>query len=219
MSFVDYYPSLAHLSLGELESSSRRWSHPSSSSRLLPLRWSVPAWQSYPTAPSYPAYSGFAPNLSYHIPPYLPELECKLVGRLSFASWSNPIFVVPSSPSENGSSVSSDLSFTPPPQPQSLHVICNAPLIAPKPLPYHSPTFLKFELLPDLDEDLSHPPYTQRPSKRKREDSDESADLILRKRRASGVPSALPPRPPSVSSRHRKPTSVRRNVYPHRAQK
>lgn len=55
-------------------------------------------------------------------------------------------------------------------------VQCNAPLIAPKPLPYHSPTFLQFELLPDIDEDLSHPPYTQRISpsaKRKRDLSDD----------------------------------------------
>ncbi|KAJ3982750.1 hypothetical protein F5890DRAFT_321467 [Lentinula detonsa] len=131
-----------------------------------------------------------------------------------------PNLVFPSSPSDNGSSTSSELSFTPPPQPQSLHVICNAPLIAPKPLPYHSPTFLKFELLPDLDEDLSHPPYTQRPSKRKREDCDESADFVLRKRHAiCSSSSTLPPRPPSVSSRHRKPMSVRHHVHPYRPQK
>ncbi|KAF8831685.1 hypothetical protein F5879DRAFT_951050 [Lentinula edodes] len=131
-----------------------------------------------------------------------------------------PNLEFPPSPSDNGSSASSELSFTPPPQPQSLHVICNAPLIAPKPLPYHSPTFLKFELLPELDEDLSHPPYTQRPSKRKREDCDESADFVLRKRRAMGTSStALPPRPPSVSSRHRKSMSVRHHVHPYRSQK
>lgn len=143
------------------------------------------------------------------------DSECKIQTK---NEWVNRCIysIVPPSPSENGSTVSSDLSFTPPPRPQSLHVICNAPLIAPKPLPYHSPTFLKFELLPDLDEDLSHPPYTQRPSKRKREDNDESGDLILRKRRA--LPS-LPPRPPSVSSHHRKPVSVRRNVHPYRVHK
>ncbi|KAF9458651.1 hypothetical protein BDZ94DRAFT_1301076 [Collybia nuda] len=48
-----------------------------------------------------------------------------------------------------------------------IHDFCNAPLVAPIPLPYHSPTFLQFEL-PDLDQDLSHPPYTRRASKRKR---------------------------------------------------
>ncbi|PBK77691.1 hypothetical protein ARMSODRAFT_946545 [Armillaria solidipes] len=45
----------------------------------------------------------------------------------------------------------------------TVYVICTAPLIAPKPLPYHSPTFLQFKSLPDLDQDLSHPPYTYRP--------------------------------------------------------
>ncbi|KIK63632.1 hypothetical protein GYMLUDRAFT_57310 [Collybiopsis luxurians FD-317 M1] len=110
----------------------------------------------------------------------------------------------------------SNFSFSPPPRPQSLHVICNAPLIAPKPLPYHSPTFLKFELLPDLDEDLSHPPYTQRPSKRKRADADEPTDFCIRKRPA--LAAALPPRPPTVSSRHRKPMSLRHQV-PYRRQK
>ncbi|KAF8910787.1 hypothetical protein CPB85DRAFT_1304635 [Mucidula mucida] len=42
------------------------------------------------------------------------------------------------------------------------YVVCTAPLVAPKPLPYHSPTFLQFTHLPELDQDLSHPPYTYR---------------------------------------------------------
>lgn len=189
MSSAEYYPPLAHLSC---------WPQPSTSH----IRWILPAWQWVP--PSYPAY--------------VPNLECKYNQCSKFSCLTTRI--VPPSPSDNGSSASSELSFTPPPQPQSLHVICNAPLIAPKPLPYHSPTFLKFELLPELDEDLSHPPYTQRPSKRKREDCDESADFVLRKRRAMGTSStALPPRPPSVSSRHRKSMSVRHHVHPYRSQK
>ncbi|KAI0341843.1 hypothetical protein BDW22DRAFT_1346116 [Trametopsis cervina] len=63
------------------------------------------------------------------------------------------------------------------PKPSVVHVICNAPLLAPKPLPYHSPTFLHFDL-PDDDEDLSHPPYVSRPHKRKRasDDDEEGAD-------------------------------------------
>lgn len=73
MSSTDYYPSLAHLSIGDLEFSSRCWPSSSSASHYFPLRWSVPAWQSYPAAPSYPA-----PNLSYYLPSSLPELECKL---------------------------------------------------------------------------------------------------------------------------------------------
>jgi hypothetical protein len=72
----------------------------------------------------------------------------------------------PSSPSDTCSSQSTDMS--PSPSPKPLHVVCNVPLIAPVPLPYHSPTFLQFDL-PDADEDLSHPPYTQRPAKRKRD--------------------------------------------------
>ena len=55
--------------------------------------------------------------------------------------------------------------------PPPVHVVCTAPLVAPKPLPYHSPTFLQFDL-PDDDEDLSHPPYCSRPHKRKRQDTD-----------------------------------------------
>ncbi|KAI0094001.1 hypothetical protein BDY19DRAFT_290517 [Irpex rosettiformis] len=70
-----------------------------------------------------------------------------------------------------------DASPKPSPDPQFVHVVCNAPLLAPKPLPYHSPTFLQFDL-PDDDEDLSHPPYVSRPHKRKRvvEDDDDDDD-------------------------------------------
>ncbi|CAK5263375.1 unnamed protein product [Mycena citricolor] len=62
------------------------------------------------------------------------------------------------------------------------HVICNAPLVAPVPLPYHSPTFLQFESLPDIDEDLSHPPYTCRPNVLKRKWEPEP-ELSARERR------------------------------------
>ncbi|KAG0705374.1 hypothetical protein DFH29DRAFT_294987 [Suillus ampliporus] len=86
---------------------------------------------------------------------------------------------VPPSPSETSSSLSTDL--------LPVRVICNVPLIAPRPLPYHSPTFLQFDL-PDPDEDLSHPPYTNRPSKRKRNDDDDQLDsLNLRLKRHAGV--------------------------------
>ncbi|KAG7086595.1 hypothetical protein E1B28_002540 [Marasmius oreades] len=112
----------------------------------------------------------------------------------------------PPSPQSDASSSpsTSTTSITPPLPPprrpqQALHVICNAPIIAPKPLPYHSPTFLKFELLPDIEEDLSHPPYIQRPSKRKRENGDSSDEFVTRKRRTKDI--AGPPRPPSVYQR------------------
>lgn len=76
---------------------------------------------------------------------------------------------------------------TPSPAPEYVHVICNAPLVAPKPLPYHSPTFLKFDL-PDDDEDLSHPPYVSRPHKRKRggEDEEEHKFTIMKRRATVG---------------------------------
>ncbi|KII88703.1 hypothetical protein PLICRDRAFT_63100, partial [Plicaturopsis crispa FD-325 SS-3] len=76
------------------------------------------------------------------------------------------------SPSETCSSLSGD-SSAPPDSPVTdinVHVVCaDIPLVAPKPLPYHSPTFLQFDRLPDVEEDLSHPPYTRRPTKRKRD--------------------------------------------------
>jgi len=75
----------------------------------------------------------------------------------------------PSSPSELSSSSSET---GPSPAPEFVHAVCNAPLVAPVPLPYHSPTFLQFDL-PDDDEDLSHPPYVSRPHKRKRVTADE----------------------------------------------
>ncbi|PCH38264.1 hypothetical protein WOLCODRAFT_161438 [Wolfiporia cocos MD-104 SS10] len=65
------------------------------------------------------------------------------------------------------------------------HVECNAPLVAPVPLPCHSPTLMQIDL-PDDDEDLSH---TTLPHKRKRED-DMGADELPSKRR--GGENAVP---------------------------
>jgi hypothetical protein len=94
----------------------------------------------------------------------------------------------PPSPSGTWSSSCTDISSASPPQ--SVHVICNAPLVAPIPLPYHSPTFLQFEL-PDVDQDLSHPPYTQRSPKRKRVQHEDVDDLIVPKRRSVTLSSYL----------------------------
>ncbi|ESK92879.1 hypothetical protein Moror_9082 [Moniliophthora roreri MCA 2997] len=85
-----------------------------------------------------------------------------------------------------------------------LTVTCTAPLIAPKPLPYHSPTFLKFDLLPEIDEDLSYPPYCQRPKRKRGEDGNEGA-FVMRKR-SKDMACERPPRPPSVSTGRRKIT-------------
>ncbi|CAL1704338.1 unnamed protein product [Somion occarium] len=89
---------------------------------------------------------------------------------------------VPPSPTDVSSNASES---GPSPGPDFVHAVCNAPLVAPVPLPYHSPTFLQFDL-PDDDEDLSHPPYVSRPHKRKRE-SDEADDLsrVIIKRQAT----------------------------------
>ncbi len=77
--------------------------------------------------------------------------------------------------SDTSSVVSRDSDLSPSPVPEVAEVICNAPLVAPIPLPYHSPTFLLYDL-PDEDEDLSHPPYTHRPHKRKRAREEEVID-------------------------------------------
>ena len=74
------------------------------------------------------------------------------------------------------------------PAPEFLHVVCNAPLLAPKPLPYRPPAFLDNFELPDPDEDLSHPPYTRTSSKRKRArdvQDDPAASSFVSKRRAT----------------------------------
>jgi hypothetical protein len=52
------------------------------------------------------------------------------------------------------------------------HVVCTAPLVAPVPVPRARPPLFECEL-PDIDEDLSHPPYIRRPGKRKRVAIDE----------------------------------------------
>ncbi|KAH9901261.1 hypothetical protein C8Q73DRAFT_786642 [Cubamyces lactineus] len=102
--------------------------------------------------------------------------------------------------SDTSSAISRDSDLSP--SPEVAEVVCNAPLVAPIPLPYHSPTFLMYDL-PDEDEDLSHPPYTHRPHKRKRsrdEVDDEYSDVnqcssaqrephpVPAKRRSIGVP-------------------------------
>ncbi|KAI0736940.1 hypothetical protein C8Q72DRAFT_879354 [Fomitopsis betulina] len=71
-------------------------------------------------------------------------------------------------PSDSSSVLSWDTTPSPAPVQPPRQVTCNAPLVAPVPLPYHSPFFLQYDDLPDLDEDLSHAPYTRRPPKRKR---------------------------------------------------
>ncbi|KAJ7771726.1 hypothetical protein B0H16DRAFT_1881308 [Mycena metata] len=118
----------------------------------------------------------------------------------------------PPSPTETCSSfTSSSTAGTPPPR--TTHVVCNAPLVAPIPLPYHSPTFLQFEL-PDIDEDLSHPPYTRRTAavKRKRTGDREEEAARPQKRRISAPVHAVPSHtgPRTRSSTRTLPYQLRR---------
>jgi hypothetical protein len=95
---------------------------------------------------------------------------------------------VPTSPTDSNSASSSSSSgsssalCTPlqhPVRPLPVPVIaCNVPLLAPKPLPYHPPHFLQFEDLPEVNADLSHPPYAKRTRglKRPRDDEDEDEE-------------------------------------------
>jgi hypothetical protein len=93
-----------------------------------------------------------------------------------------------------------------------LHVVCDAPLLAPVPLPYHSPTFLQFEL-PDIDQDLSRPPYVKQSRKRKRGPRDH-LDAAPSKRRSAGMPPA-----PRLQPRHHRPSAWYDNprLLPHQA--
>ena len=133
-------------------------------------------------------------------------------------SYCNLELTAPISPMQTSSPTSTDASsLAGSPQPQFVQVACNAPLVAPVPLPYHSPKFLQFDL-PDDDEDLSHPPYCSRPHKRKRtDDNDEETgnpiEFVAVKRRmtddrhAHCSPGSSVPRPNSRVSTalHRTP--------------
>ncbi|KAK7023942.1 hypothetical protein R3P38DRAFT_1080213 [Favolaschia claudopus] len=115
----------------------------------------------------------------------------------------------PPSPTDTCSSfASSSTAGTPPPR--ATHVICNAPLVAPIPLPYHSPTFLQFEL-PDIDEDLSHPPYTRRQAavKRKRTVVDREDDSQRPQKRRQTVPELHVPSAPQHHAGPRTRSSTR----------
>lgn len=108
-----------------------------------------------------------------------------------------PDLIFPSSPSASDTSSSVSTGMLSSPEPiygsNAMRIsVCDVPLLAPRPLPYHSPTFLHFDL-PDSDEDLSHPPYTHRPPKRKRSDCDDPKLCA-----ADGdIHDDLPPPPPT----------------------
>ncbi|KAH8829513.1 hypothetical protein DL96DRAFT_1708643 [Flagelloscypha sp. PMI_526] len=93
----------------------------------------------------------------------------------------------PLSPAETCSSTTSEFPpQTPPLQQQQshhrppVHVVCTAPLVAPRPLPYHSPTFIQFDL-PDMDEDLSISPFPRNSGKKRQRDvyeDEENPDAV-----------------------------------------
>ncbi|KAL1683605.1 hypothetical protein EV122DRAFT_273257 [Schizophyllum commune] len=154
------------------------WAKPMPVSRRQPHAWTAPQYRRPMPEPWGPLFDWSAPWAA------LPELD------------------LPPSPTDTSSSATSDLSApSPRPSPPQL-VICNAPLVAPRPLPYHSPTFLQFDL-PDDDEDLSHPPYTKRASKRKREDA-ESADLCPPPQQRQKLRVVVPDYPPPLPSNRRR---------------
>lgn len=113
------------------------------------------------------------------------------------------IIAVPPSPSDTCSSSYTDTASSSCSQP--ILVVCNAPLVAPIPLPYHSPTFLQFEL-PDIDQDLSRPPYTHRSYKRKRtkDDDVEARSVASKQTLASSPRQPSRQRPSSRDSTRRK---------------
>jgi hypothetical protein len=126
----------------------------SSRTRARPIRTRAP-----------PALSTL-PALPISLPMPALERECRLYRFGFLASIDSAFSASAVSPSDPGSPMSTAAPLTP--APEFLQVVCNAPLLAPKPLPYRPPAFLDSFELPDPDEDLSHPPYTRSSSKRKR---------------------------------------------------
>ena len=123
--------------------------------------------RTYPTRTHAPPALSALPALPISLPmPALERESCLyrfgFCPQLTRGNLSAPTL----SPSDSGSPMST--AAPPTPAPEFLHVVCNAPLLAPKPLPYRPPAFLDSFELPDPDEDLSHPPYTRSSSKRKR---------------------------------------------------
>jgi hypothetical protein len=124
--------------------------------------------------------TGVQPVLRTQVPPMLSALPIPVA---------TPAFEL--SPLSTSSNLGSPMSTAAPPThaPEFLQVVCNAPLLAPKPLPYRPPAFLDSFELPDPDEDLSRPPYTRSSSKRKRtrtrDGQDDLAPSLASKRRAT----------------------------------
>lgn len=189
--------------------------HPPAS-HLAPRHW-VPAFP--------PALAPWVPTAEpYHLSPLsiseqLPDVGCMSSLIASILQKARlltlPRLAVPPSPTD--SCASSALAATPPPVANThldaVHVVCAVPLLAPRPLPFHSPRFLQFDDLPDQSEDLSHPPYVSRPSKRKHTDDAAREDahgpspakrpmLALPAGKRRGAPQHTRAAPPQAAAYH-----------------
>ncbi|KLO14207.1 hypothetical protein SCHPADRAFT_939755 [Schizopora paradoxa] len=88
------------------------------------------------------------------------------------------------------------------PSQDGVSAVCDVPLLAPRPVPFTSPTFLQFDYLPEDDEDLSYPPYTHSRKHRKRR---------LQEHTPAGTPTVGGPTP-SDALALAQPSSKRRKV-------
>ncbi|KIL00669.1 hypothetical protein PAXRUDRAFT_8055 [Paxillus rubicundulus Ve08.2h10] len=154
----------SHDYLSPLDNLLDHWSSTQSTDLATCDSFSFPTW-------GLPPYATHGTNFAANLPCSAPRL---------------PVLDFPPSPSDTCSSTSTDITSSP--IPDTIRVVCDVPLLAPRPLPYHSPTFLQFDL-PDTDEDLSHPPYTHRPSKRKREPDSDLGNDHHRTKRHAGIDS------------------------------
>jgi len=101
-----------------------------------------------------------------------------------------PELVHPVSPSDSCPS----LSIQTPLPAQFIEVVCDVPLVVPKPRPFRRITPLDFEL-PNEDQDLSHPPYTTRSSSKRKRSQDDKTVSDRAKRRPESQSSATVTRP------------------------
>ncbi|KAF7972084.1 hypothetical protein HWV62_18888 [Athelia sp. TMB] len=192
------FPSLAELSIADdyrrmaypaLQHGVLDYAHPHYDAHGAP--WFIPKWQATldPSAAfDAPLFAHATASALWN--PLLPQHKSAAgtIDLLALPRLPLPELDFPPSPSDTCSSAScySDLSPSPPPL---RHVVCDLPVVAPRPLPYHSPTFLQFDL-PDTTEDLSHPPYTRTaPAKRKRDAADERSATA---KRHAAAPAASP---------------------------
>jgi hypothetical protein len=127
-----------------------------------------------------PSHPNFASRLGPLPPMCLPEF-IRMSQRQSLTAHVTYRGLDPASSSGSCSSVS----IQTPPSAQFIEVVCDVPLVVPKPRPFRRISPIDFEL-PSEDQDLSHPPYTTRSSsKRKRSQDDETVSNRAKRRSES----------------------------------